>query len=71
MHEAMLERSEESDCVIMAAAVADFTVPAAPEKLKKDRGVPELHFEATADILHDLVAKRRSGQVIVYWFIHD
>ena len=65
MHDAMLERTAESDCVIMAAAVADFTVTAASEKLKKDAGVPRLCFEPTADILHDLVAKRHGGQVIV------
>lgn len=65
MHDAMLERTAESDCVIMAAAVADFTVTAVSEKLKKDAGVPRLCFEPTADILYDLVAKRHGGQVIV------
>jgi phosphopantothenoylcysteine decarboxylase/phosphopantothenate--cysteine ligase len=65
MHDAMLERTAGSDCVIMAAAVADFTVTAASEKLKKGAGVPRLCFEPTADILHDLVAKRHEGQVIV------
>jgi phosphopantothenoylcysteine decarboxylase/phosphopantothenate--cysteine ligase len=65
MHDALLERTGESDCVIMAAAVADFTVTSATEKLKKGAGTPQLSFEPTADILHDLVAKRHAGQVIV------
>jgi phosphopantothenoylcysteine decarboxylase/phosphopantothenate--cysteine ligase len=65
LHEAMLKYALESDCVIMAAAVADFTLKAVDEKLKKRDGVPELHFERTPDILADLVARRRQGQVIV------
>ena len=65
MHDAMLERGPEFDAVIMAAAVADFSVEASPVKLKKEVGPPTLRFEATADIVHDLVAQRRPGQVIV------
>jgi phosphopantothenoylcysteine decarboxylase/phosphopantothenate--cysteine ligase len=65
MREAMLEHAGDSDVVIMAAAVSDFTVVAASRKLKKDAGIPELRLEPTADILLDLVAKRRTGQVIV------
>ena len=65
MHDAMLELSPEFDAVIMAAAVADFSVDASPVKLKKGAGPPTLQFEATRDIVVDLVAKRRSGQVIV------
>ncbi len=65
LHEAMSKRALESDCVIMAAAVADFTVKAALEKLKKRDGVPELHLERTADVLADLAAHRPKGQVLV------
>ncbi len=65
MREAMLEHAGDSDAVIMAAAVSDFTVVAASRKLKKDAGIPELRLEPTADILLDLGAKRRTGQVIV------
>ncbi|HVB52472.1 MAG TPA: bifunctional phosphopantothenoylcysteine decarboxylase/phosphopantothenate--cysteine ligase CoaBC [Acidimicrobiales bacterium] len=65
MHDAMTERSEENDVVIMAAAVADFTVSPASEKLKKREGLPELHFEPAADILADLLLKRRPEQVFV------
>ena len=65
MHDAVLSRAPEFDVVIMAAAVADFRVAASSVKLKKEAGVPTLHFEATADIVHDLVARRPVGQVIV------
>jgi phosphopantothenoylcysteine decarboxylase/phosphopantothenate--cysteine ligase len=65
MHEAVMKRLESSDAVIMAAAVSDFTVKPSPEKLKKATGIPELVLEPTRDIVLDLVAKRRSGQVIV------
>jgi phosphopantothenoylcysteine decarboxylase/phosphopantothenate--cysteine ligase len=56
-----------ADVLLMAAAVADFR-PAAPVagKLPKDRGVPgAIELEATADILSELAAARRPGQVIV------
>ncbi len=65
LHEAMMERAPTSDCVIMAAAVADFTVAPSPVKLKRTTGLPTLRFEPTTDIVHDLVAKRRDGQIIV------
>jgi phosphopantothenoylcysteine decarboxylase/phosphopantothenate--cysteine ligase len=65
LHEAMIERTIESDCVIMSAAVADFTLKPSPEKLKRRDGLPELHFEPSVDVLADLVAKRHEGQVIV------
>jgi phosphopantothenoylcysteine decarboxylase/phosphopantothenate--cysteine ligase len=65
MHEAMMTRSAQSECVIMAAAVADFTLKASDEKLKRRDGPPDLHFEPALDILADLVAHRREGQVIV------
>jgi phosphopantothenoylcysteine decarboxylase/phosphopantothenate--cysteine ligase len=65
MHEAMLKTSLESDCVLMAAAVADFSVTASDVKLKKRDGAPELHFERTPDILSDLVTRRHDGQIVV------
>ena len=50
----------------MAAAVADFRPKAvAPEKLKKGDGVPEIVLEPTADILAELGARKRAGQVVV------
>ncbi len=65
LHAAMLQRTDDADCVIMAAAVADFTVEASDEKLKRHLGVPQLDFVATKDVLGDLVARRHPGQVIV------
>jgi phosphopantothenoylcysteine decarboxylase/phosphopantothenate--cysteine ligase len=65
MHDALLKFSPEFECVIMAAAVADFTVTPMSEKLKRHAGSPQLNFEPTADIVADLVAKRHRGQVIV------
>ncbi len=65
MRTALMERAHESDVIIMAAAVSDFTLDSAPIKLKKGAGVPVLELVATPDILQDLIAERRSGQVIV------
>ena len=66
MHEAMLPEAERADVVIMAAAVADFR-PASPAatKVKRERGTPQIVLEPTADILGDLVARRKTGQVVV------
>jgi phosphopantothenoylcysteine decarboxylase/phosphopantothenate--cysteine ligase len=65
MRTVMLERFATSDCAIMAAAVADFTVTPASEKIKKEAGLPALTFEATPDIVVDLVARRREAQIVV------
>jgi len=48
-----------------AAAVADFTVIPASEKIKKDAGIPTLNFETTPDIVLDLVAARTQAQIVV------
>ncbi|MEI6710643.1 MAG: bifunctional phosphopantothenoylcysteine decarboxylase/phosphopantothenate--cysteine ligase CoaBC [Actinomycetota bacterium] len=65
MHEAVLSRASQADAVIMAAAVADFTVTPVDQKLKKDSGVPNLSFQPTMDILRELVDARPTGQIIV------
>lgn len=65
MRVALMERSKESDAIIMAAAVSDFTIDPSPIKMKKEAGLPVLELVATPDIIHDLVAGRHSGQVIV------
>jgi phosphopantothenoylcysteine decarboxylase/phosphopantothenate--cysteine ligase len=49
----------------MAAAVSDFTVTAMPEKIKRRDGVPELALAPAPDVLSELVAQRRDGQVII------
>jgi phosphopantothenoylcysteine decarboxylase/phosphopantothenate--cysteine ligase len=65
LHDAMIERTNDSDCVIMSAAVADFTLKPSPEKLKRRDGLPQLQFEPSVDVLADLVSQRHEGQVIV------
>jgi phosphopantothenoylcysteine decarboxylase/phosphopantothenate--cysteine ligase len=65
MHEAMLKHSMQSDVVVMAAAVADFTLTPSDVKLKKRDGIPDLRLVPVNDIVRDLVARRRDGQLIV------
>jgi len=65
MAAAVLERFNDVDAVVMAAAVADFRPKvAADEKLKKEAGVPDVVLEPTPDILASL-SERRTGQFLV------
>ncbi len=62
----MVARAEAADVVVMAAAVADFRPKrAAPAKLAKSDGLPEIVLEPTPDILAGLARRRRPGQVLV------
>jgi phosphopantothenoylcysteine decarboxylase/phosphopantothenate--cysteine ligase len=62
---AVREAAPAADAVVMAAAVADFRPDAAaPGKIKKHDGVPDLHLVPTADILGELGAGR-DGRVLV------
>lgn len=65
MAEAVLERFDGADAVIMAAAVSDFTVAPAPRKLRRADGPPRLDLVPTTDVVGELVARRRPGQVVV------
>jgi phosphopantothenoylcysteine decarboxylase / phosphopantothenate---cysteine ligase len=66
MSDAVLSRADETDVVVMAAAVADFRPAAARgEKIKKSDGVPEVILEPTTDILAELGRRKRAGQLIV------
>ena len=66
MAAAMQRIAPDSGVVIMAAAVADFRPnAAAPNKLKKHDGVPEIVLEPTPDILAGLGAAKPAGQVLV------
>ena len=59
MLDAVLKESEESDALIMAAAVADFRPRnTAKDKIKKEGGVPQIELEATEDILKTVAAKK-------------
>ncbi len=66
MREAMAIASSDHQVVVMSAAVADFRPKvAAPGKLKKRDGAPEIVLEPTPDILAELGAAKRAGQVLV------
>ncbi len=56
MHAAVMSRAAEQDLVVMAAAVADYTLAAAPQKIAKSDGPLTLTLERTRDILADLGA---------------
>jgi phosphopantothenoylcysteine decarboxylase/phosphopantothenate--cysteine ligase len=65
MADAVLSRFPDVDVVVMAAAVADFRPKvAAPEKLKKAEGPPDVVLEPTVDILAALGASK-SNQFLV------
>ena len=66
MRAAMVTAAAGHDVVVMSAAVADFRPKvAAPGKLKKSDGAPEIVLEPTPDILAELGAAKRPGQVLV------
>jgi phosphopantothenoylcysteine decarboxylase/phosphopantothenate--cysteine ligase len=71
MHKALIDlMGEQPDCLIMAAAVADFrpTVQSS-NKIKKAHGVQSLELEQTTDILADLCAHRTPGSApIIFGF---
>ncbi len=61
MLDCVLNEVDDSDALIMAAAVADFRPKnQAMDKIKKDGGVPQIELEATDDILKT-VSSRRLG----------
>jgi phosphopantothenoylcysteine decarboxylase/phosphopantothenate--cysteine ligase len=70
MHAAVMARAADQDLVIMAAAVADYTLDAAPEKIAKTDGPLVLTLTRTRDILADLGALpgRASGRPVLVGF---
>jgi len=65
MRTAVLEAAEGADAVIMAAAVSDFRPgSAAPLKMRKEAGPPELRLVPTPDILAEL-GKAKGERVLV------
>jgi len=71
MTEAVLDRLEAADIVIMAAAVADYRpVVRAPQKIKKQQGPLTVELESTRDILKEIGrhAGSRSGSRFVVGF---
>ena len=66
LRDVTLVAAGDADVVVMAAAVADFRpVRAESAKIKKDAGPPPVELERTADVLVELVAARRPGQLVV------
>ena len=66
MHESALAELDTANSVFAAAAVADYRpVSVSSEKLKKERGAPELRLEPTEDILAEISLRRRTNQILV------
>jgi phosphopantothenoylcysteine decarboxylase / phosphopantothenate---cysteine ligase len=67
LREAVHAAADDADAVVMAAAVADFRpVSLAEHKLKKGSGDPDpVVLTQNPDVLRELVAARRPGQVVV------
>ena len=66
MYNAIADREENSDIIIMAAAVADYTpVYYSDHKIKKQDGEFSLELERTDDILRALGENKRPGQTLV------
>jgi phosphopantothenoylcysteine decarboxylase/phosphopantothenate--cysteine ligase len=65
MRSAVLSAAADADAVVMAAAVADYRPAARSEqKLKKAGGAPPLELVENPDILRELAAQRRPGQIL-------
>ncbi|MCU1367787.1 MAG: coaBC, partial [Ilumatobacteraceae bacterium] len=66
MQAAVEDAARTADVVIMAAAVADFRPKVvAPNKIKKQDGIPDIVLEPTPDILAGLGRTKPSGQILV------
>ena len=66
MAEAVLSRQEEMDCMILAAAVADYTpVSVADNKIHKSEGEMSIPLKRTQDILKTLGQNKKEGQVLI------
>lgn len=65
MFDVTTAQSKGSDVVVMAAAVADFSLRPLEGKIKKADGPPALELEPTRDVLEELVRTRSPGQIVV------
>ena len=72
MFEAVKKYFSRCDCLIMAAAVSDYT-PVAPakSKIKKSGKAITLELKATADILKWAGAHKKKGQIVVGFALED
>ena len=62
---AAVEAALPADAAVLVAAVADWSVAAAPGKLKKAQGPPELAWSPNPDILAELAASDRRPRLVV------
>lgn len=62
---AAVEGALPADSAVLVAAVADWCVDAAPYKLKKAAGAPQLEWRQNPDILADLAASPHRPQLLV------
>jgi phosphopantothenoylcysteine decarboxylase/phosphopantothenate--cysteine ligase len=65
MHNAVMAQSPAATIVIAAAAVSDFRMRDTAQNKIKRNGPMTLQLEATPDILADVSARRRPGQIII------
>jgi phosphopantothenoylcysteine decarboxylase/phosphopantothenate--cysteine ligase len=72
MFEAVRSSFSKSDCLIMAAAVADFTpARSAKSKIKKTQKVLNLRLKPTPDILRWAGKHKKGNQIIVGFALED
>lgn len=72
MFEAVKRRFDRCDCLIMAAAVSDYTPLApAPVKIKKGKGLITLKLKPTLDILKWAADHKHKRQIVVGFALDD
>ena len=63
--EAQVLKALPSDAAVLVAAVADWRVDAAPEKLKKEAGPPTLSWHKNPDILAGLAVSKQRPKLLI------
>jgi phosphopantothenoylcysteine decarboxylase / phosphopantothenate---cysteine ligase len=63
--EAQVLAALPADCAVLVAAVADWRVDAAPEKLKKEAGPPTLSWHKNPDILAGLAISKLRPKLLI------
>jgi phosphopantothenoylcysteine synthetase/decarboxylase len=72
MFEAVKKQLEPCDCLIMAAAVADYTPEhRASAKIKKSRKSITIKLKPTTDILKWVASHKKQGQVVIGFALED
>ncbi len=66
MAQAVLKRQQDMDCMILAAAVADYTpIEVADNKIHKKDGDMNIALKRTKDILKTLGEHKKEGQILI------